>query len=159
MSSFLCLVLDCMLCHFLLKAVVCSHHPIFRTNKESSIWRQNVHRDVMHLSRRVSDENRACSISICFFKIMDPCVAKSFSMCSHEPIFGTNKNRILKNGLCERTLIQGLFLIRMIKTIFQYFLISMHATFTSGTDSRELSPSSRYLGYLKFLIYDILSHT
>ena len=24
---------------------MCSHDPIFRTNKESSIWRQNDHRD------------------------------------------------------------------------------------------------------------------
>ena len=51
------------------------------------------------LSRRVSDKNRACSISIrFFFKITDPCVGMSFSMCSHDPIFGTSKNRILKNG-------------------------------------------------------------
>ena len=27
--------------------VVCSHAPIFRTDKESSIWRQNDHRDIM----------------------------------------------------------------------------------------------------------------
>ena len=27
--------------------VVCSHNPIFRTNKESSIWRQNDHRDII----------------------------------------------------------------------------------------------------------------
>ena len=27
--------------------VVCSHNPIFRTDKESSIWRQNDHRDIM----------------------------------------------------------------------------------------------------------------
>ena len=27
--------------------VVCSHDPIFRTNKESSIWLQNDHRDIM----------------------------------------------------------------------------------------------------------------
>ena len=27
---------------------MCSHdHPIFRTNKESSVWRQNDHRDIM----------------------------------------------------------------------------------------------------------------
>ena len=25
-------------------------------------------------------------------------------MCSHDPIFGTNKSRILKNGSCERIL-------------------------------------------------------
>ena len=87
--------------------VVCSHDPIFRTNKESSIWRQNDHAKFVgafHLSRRVSDENRACSISIRFFKITDPCVRRSFSMCSNDPIFGTNKNRIRKNGSCERAL-------------------------------------------------------
>ena len=27
-------------------------------------------------------------------------------MCSHDPFFGTNKNRILKNGSCERALTQ-----------------------------------------------------
>ena len=27
--------------------IVCSHDPIFRTNKESLIWRQNDHRDIM----------------------------------------------------------------------------------------------------------------
>ena len=50
----------------------------FRTNKESSIWRQNDHAKFVgtfHLSRRVSDENRACPISIRFFKITDPTVA------------------------------------------------------------------------------------
>ena len=26
---------------------MCSHNPIFRTNKKSSIWRQNDHRDIM----------------------------------------------------------------------------------------------------------------
>ena len=82
--------------------VVCSHDPIFRSNKQSSIWRQNDQRyhakfvSAFHLSRRVSDENGACSISIHFFKITDRCVGRSFSMCSHDPIFGTNKNRILK---------------------------------------------------------------
>ena len=49
---------------------VCSHDPFFRTNKESSIWRQNDHAKFVgafHLSRRVSDLNRPCSISIRFF--------------------------------------------------------------------------------------------
>ena len=39
---------------------VCSHDPFFRTDKESSIWRQNDHAKfagAFHLSRRVSDEN------------------------------------------------------------------------------------------------------
>ena len=51
--------------------VVCSHDPLFRTNKESSVWRQNDHAKFVcafHLSRRVSDENRVCSISIRFFQ-------------------------------------------------------------------------------------------
>ena len=55
--------------------VVCSHDPIFRTEIESSIWRQNDHRDIMQnllapfiFYKRVSDENRACSISIRFFQ-------------------------------------------------------------------------------------------
>ena len=49
---------------------VCSHDSFFRTNKESSIWPQNDHAKIVgafHLSRRVLDENRACSISIRFF--------------------------------------------------------------------------------------------
>ena len=77
--------------------------------RERSIWRQNDHNHAkfvgaFHLSRRVSDENRACSISIRFFKITDPCVGRSFSVCSHDSIFGTNRNRILKNGSCGRAL-------------------------------------------------------
>ena len=86
--------------------VVCSHDPIFRTDNESSIWPQSDHRDIIqNLSapfifqeEPVSDENRVCSISIRFFKLTDLCVGMSFSMCSHDPIFGTNKNQILKNG-------------------------------------------------------------
>ena len=27
--------------------VVCSHNPIVKTNKESSVWRQNDHKDIM----------------------------------------------------------------------------------------------------------------
>ena len=73
--------------------------------KESSILRPNDHAKfvgVFHLSRRVSDENRACSISIRFFKIKDPFDGRSFLMCSHDPFFGTNRSRILKNGSCEK---------------------------------------------------------
>ena len=88
--------------------VVCSHDLIFRTNKEFSIWCQNDHAKFVgafHLSRRVSDQKRACffklTISIRFFKLTDPCVGRSFLMCSHDPIFETNENQILKNGSCE----------------------------------------------------------
>ena len=82
--------------------VVCSHDPFFRTNKESSIWRQNDHAKFVgafHLSGKVSDENRACSISIRFFKITDPFDGMSFLMCSHDPFFETNKSRVLKKRI------------------------------------------------------------
>ena len=39
--------------------------------------------------------------SSAFFKITDPGVRKSFLLCSHETIFGTNKNQILEIGSCE----------------------------------------------------------
>ena len=85
--------------------VVCSHDPLFSTNKESSIWRQHDHAKFVGAfrpSRRVSDENRVSSICIRFFKITDLFDGRSFLMCSHDPFFGTNKNRILKNGSCEQ---------------------------------------------------------
>ena len=41
------------------------------------------------------------------FKLTDPSVGRSSSMCSHDPIFGTNKNRILKNGSCEGAFISN----------------------------------------------------
>ena len=46
-----------------------------------------------HLSRRVFYFHL-------FFKITNSCVRRSFSMCSRDLIFGTNKSRILKNGSC-----------------------------------------------------------
>ena len=49
---------------------VCLDDPFFRTDKESSIWRQNDHAKTVgdfHLSRRASDENRACSIFFVLF--------------------------------------------------------------------------------------------
>ena len=87
--------------------VVCSHDPFFRSNKESSIWRQNDHAKfvgVFHLSRRVLDENRECSVSIRFLKIMDPFDGRSFLMCSHDPFFETNKNWNLKKNRVNRPL-------------------------------------------------------
>ena len=77
---------------------MCSHDPFFRTNKESKFV------GAFYLSRRESDENRACSISIRFFKIKDPFDGRSFLMCSYDPFLGSNKNRVLKNGLCEQAL-------------------------------------------------------
>ena len=89
--------------------VVCSHYPIFGTNKESLIWRQNDHRDsIQNLSAPLIFQED-CWMKIeyvlfppVFFKITDACVGRTFSMCSHDPIFGNNKNRILKNGSYER---------------------------------------------------------
>ena len=69
---------------------MCSHDPFFRSTEESSIWRQNDHTNFVgafHLPRRVSDENKACSISICFFKITDLFDGRSFLICSHDPFF------------------------------------------------------------------------
>ena len=85
---------------------MCSHDPFFRTNKESSTWCQNDHAKFVgafHVSRRVSDENRACSISIrfSFLKITDPFDERSFLICSDDQFFGTNKNWIVKNGSFE----------------------------------------------------------
>ena len=93
---------------------MCSHDPIFRTNKESSVWRQNDHRDILqNLSARFICQEE-CRMKIehvlfpsVFFKITDPCVGRLFSLCSHDSIFRTNRNRILKNGSCERTLIEN----------------------------------------------------
>ena len=90
--------------------LVCSHDPILRTNKESSIWPQNDHRDIMQNFLAPFILQEKCRMKIehvlfpsVFFKIMDPCVGRSFSMCSQDPIFGTNKIGSLKtdpvNGL------------------------------------------------------------
>ena len=91
--------------------VVCSHDPIFKTDKESSIWRQNDHRDIMQNLSAPFIFQEECQVKIehalfpsVFFTFMDPCVGRSFSVCSHDPIFGTNKNRILENGQCERAI-------------------------------------------------------
>ena len=46
----------------------------------------------------MSDENRAYSISIRFFKITDSFDGRSFLMCSQDPFFGTNKIGPLKTN-------------------------------------------------------------
>ena len=107
--------------------VVCSHDPFFRTNKESLIWRQNDHAkfvSAFHLSRRVSDENRACSISIRFFKITDPFDGRLFLMCSQDKFFGTNKNQTLKDGSCE----QAFWKFRRVITCYNWALIDVAAS-------------------------------
>ena len=45
------------------------------------------------------------------FKMTDPFDERSFLMCSHDPFFGTNKNRNLKNGSCEQAFRQTVQLI------------------------------------------------
>ena len=58
-----------------------------------------------HLSRRVPDENRACSVSIVFsYEVTDPYVGRAFLLCSRDPTMGTNKNRVLEIQTCEWTL-------------------------------------------------------
>ena len=83
--------------------VVCSQDPIFRTNKESSIWGQNYQRDIMQYLSGPFVFQEECQIKIefhqFFFKIMDPWIGWSFSMCSNDPIFETNKNRIHKKRI------------------------------------------------------------
>ena len=74
---------------------VCSHDPTFRTNKESSIWLQNDHRDIMQNFSAPFIFQEECQMKIehvlfpsgFFFRIRDPCVGRSFSMCSHGPTF------------------------------------------------------------------------
>ena len=88
---------------------VCSHNPISRSDKESSILvpkRSQGHHakfiGAFHLSRKVLEKIDHALFPSVFFKITDPCVGRSFLMRSHDPIFNLNKTRILKNGSCER---------------------------------------------------------
>ena len=79
--------------------VVCSHDLIFRTDKGSSSWDQNDHWDIMQNLSVPFIFQEECWMKI-EHKITDLCVGRPFSMCSNDPIFGTNKNRTLKNGSC-----------------------------------------------------------
>ena len=57
-----------------------------------------------------------------FFKITDPFDGKSFSMCSHDPFFGTNKIGSLKtdrvNGLLGNHHILGLGRLLVYRTTY-----------------------------------------
>ena len=87
---------------------MCSHYPTFRTNKESSIWLQNDHRDAMkNLSAPFIFQDE-CRMKIehvlfpSFFSKLRIHVSEGHFQCVHTiPIIGTNKNRIRKNGTCE----------------------------------------------------------
>ena len=81
----------------------CVHRVRFlELTKIGSLKLHRVNDPKTGLSRRVSDENKTCSISIHFLKITDPCVEGPFLLCSHDSIFGTNKSWILEIGSCER---------------------------------------------------------
>ena len=88
--------------------VVCSHNLFFRTNKESSIWFQNDHAKFVgafHVSRRVSDENRACSISIrFFFKLRIQLMEGHFSYVHIISFLEPTKIGSLKMNLLNRSL-------------------------------------------------------
>ena len=84
---------------------MCSRDSFFRTNKESSIWRQNHHAKFVgafHVSKRVSGENRTCSVSIHFFSKLWIPLMEGHLICSHDQFFRTKKNYILENGSFER---------------------------------------------------------
>ena len=88
--------------------VVCSHDPIFKTNKESSIWLQNDHRDIMQNLSVPFIFQEECLIKIehvlfpSVFSKLGIRVSEGNFQCVHTiRFFGTNKNRIRKNGSCE----------------------------------------------------------
>ena len=112
----------------------------FRTNKESSISRQNDHAKFVgafHLSKRISDENRAYFISIRFFKITDPFDGRSFLMCSQDPFCGTNKIGPLKTNRVNGTLKAKVFYLTSriiggggggtikLRTVIAYYITSI----------------------------------
>ena len=51
-------------------------------------------------------------------------------MCSHDPFFGTNRNRILKNGSCERAFKK---------------LVNFSAVITSAVNYLEFKDSAIFL--------------
>ena len=70
---------------------MCSHDPFFRTNKESSIWRQNDHEKIC---RCLSSRQGECQMKTehvlfpsVFLKLTDPFDGRSFLMCSHDSFF------------------------------------------------------------------------
>ena len=60
--------------------VVCSHDPIFRTDKESSIWRQKDHRDIMQNLSAPSIFQEECRMKI--EHVLFPTIFQNYgSMC------------------------------------------------------------------------------
>ena len=68
---------------------MCSHDQIFRTDKESSTWCQNDHRDIMQNLTTLFMFQEECRMKIehvlfyPFFRLTDPCVGRSFSFPVH----------------------------------------------------------------------------
>ena len=83
--------------------VVCSHDPIFRTGKESSIWRQNDYMDIIqNLSAPFICQTVGRKYSMFYFHPFfqnygSVCPKVIFNVFTPSD-FGTNKNRIRKNG-------------------------------------------------------------
>ena len=77
--------------------VVCSQDPIFRTNKESSIWRQNDHRDIMQI---LKIEHVLFPSVFAKLRIR---MSEGHFQCVHAIRFSEpTKIGSLKNGTCER---------------------------------------------------------
>ena len=86
--------------------VVCSHDPFFsELTKNLQFGAKTI---VQNLSVPFIFQGE-CRMKIehvlfpsVFFKITDPFDGRSYLIYSHDSRFGTNKNRIFKNGSCER---------------------------------------------------------
>ena len=95
------------------RKVICNvHDPIFRTDKESSIWHQNDHRDIMQNLSEPFIFQEECRMKIehvlfpsVFFKVMDPCIGRSFSMCSHDRFSAPTKIASLKTDRVKGPLV------------------------------------------------------
>ena len=73
-----------------------------------------------------------------FSKIKNPFDGRSFLMCSHEPFFGTNKNRILKNG--SRVTEQALILYSQAAFLSASLHMTRNSAHTNG-GCEDSSPS------------------
>ena len=80
--------------------VVCSHDPIFRTNKESLGYHAKFV-GAFHLSRRVSGGKEHVLFHPFFQNYGSVCRKVIFNVFTRSD-FRNQKNRILKNGSCER---------------------------------------------------------
>ena len=85
--------------------VVCSHDPIFRTDKESSIWRQNKHRDIMQNLSAPFIFQEECRMKI--EHVLFPFVFQNYGSVCWKVMFNVftlSDCRNQQNGSCERAL-------------------------------------------------------